>query len=204
MKKILVFIFMVLTFAAFSSAYGSDWTPVQLALVNPVQVFPEKTDVRGLRINLLYGLNENVSGLDIGVANQVTNRFKGAQIGAYPFGGVNITKELSGLQLAGFFGGVNIADGKTVGIQVSGMVAGINYAGDVTGAQVSGLLLGVNVAKNVKGLQACVIYNQAESMQGLQIGLVNYCIELKGIQIGLVNVIEKGKIPFLPIVNAQF
>lgn len=188
----------------FSSAYGAEWTPVQLALVHPVQVFPEKTDVQGLRINIIYGLNENVSGLDIGIANQVIDKFKGAQVGAFPFGGVNITKELSGLQLAGFFGGVNVTTGKTVGIQVSGAAAGINYAGDVIGAQISGLLLGVNIAKNVKGFQACVIYNQADSMQGLQVGLVNHCKQMKGIQIGLVNVIEEGKIPFLPIVNAQF
>ena len=50
------------------------------------------------------------------------------------------------------------------------MLAGVNYADDVVGAQISGLFVGVNVAKNVKGLQACVIYNQAESIQGLQVG----------------------------------
>jgi hypothetical protein len=204
MKKILAAILILLSLPVFSPAYGADWTPVQLSLFHPIQLYSEKTDVQGLRLNLVYGLNENVSGLDIGIVNQVVNKFKGAQVGAFPFGGANFTKELSGLQLAGFFGGINIATGKTVGMQVSGTLAGINYAGDVTGAQISGLLVGVNVAKNVKGLQACIVYNQAESMQGLQIGLVNYCMEMKGIQIGLVNIIEKGRIPFLPIVNAQF
>ena len=59
------------------------------------------------------------AALDLGVVNQVTKKFKGAQIGAFPFGGVNITKELSGMQLAGAFGGVNVASGKTAGIQIS-------------------------------------------------------------------------------------
>src|SRR5215831_18058840 len=45
--------------------------PVQLALFNPAQVFNEKTSIRGLRLNLIYGVNENVSGLDLGLVNQV-------------------------------------------------------------------------------------------------------------------------------------
>ncbi|HQO41156.1 MAG TPA: hypothetical protein PK986_11850, partial [Spirochaetota bacterium] len=48
----------------------SEWTPLQLALFNPVQIFDEKCNVYGLRLNLIYGVNSDLYGIDIGMVNK--------------------------------------------------------------------------------------------------------------------------------------
>ncbi len=40
-------------------------TPVQFALVNPAQVFGEDKSVTGFRLNVLLGVNRDVTGLDL-------------------------------------------------------------------------------------------------------------------------------------------
>lgn len=40
---------------------------------------------------------------------------------------------------------------------------------------------------------------------GLQLGLVNYAVQLHGIQIGLINIIKNGgMLPIFPIFNFSF
>lgn len=127
---------LVITISLALPAYGADRTPVQLALINPVQVFPETTSVQGLRINLIYGVNANLQGLDWGLVNRVTQATSGLQLGAFPVGGVNITGDLKGLQLGGVWGGVNIAEGDATGMQLLGILGGGKQgqasAGDTT------------------------------------------------------------------------
>ena len=42
--------------------------PFQLAFVGPtMQLVDDDEDVKGIRLNLIYGVNRNVSGLDIGL-----------------------------------------------------------------------------------------------------------------------------------------
>jgi hypothetical protein len=53
-------------------------------------------------------------------------------------------------------------------------------------------------------VQIGTLYNQAEAIEGVQLGLVNVCNKIKGAQIGLFNVIMDSKVPFLPIINARF
>jgi hypothetical protein len=55
------------------------------------------------------------------------------------------------------------------------------------------------------GLKYAAIYNSAEHMEGLQVGLINTAGSMKGIQLGLINVIHKGGwLPFFPIINGSF
>lgn len=70
---------------------------------------------------------------------------------------------------------------------------------------------------NITGLQACIltsvskqlngvqfsIVNCAETVEGLQLGVVNIA-KNKSFQIGILNYIEDGAIPWLPIVNFKF
>ena len=117
--------------------------PVQLALVTPIQIFPEDTPIGGVRLNLLYGRNVTVTGLDLGLVNHTTTGLsKGWQTG------------LVGLNDADFLGfqdcGVNVTKGRCEGFQW-GMV---NYAGEMSGFQLG-------------------FVNYAMTMKGLQIGLVN-------------------------------
>lgn len=117
--------------------------PIQLSLFNPIQLFPEDNAITGLRLNLLYGKNNTVVGLDLGLVNQNTSGVsKGYQTG------------LVGLVDADFMGWqnniVNIVKGSFEGYQL-GVVNHSDYA--------SGVQLG--------------LVNYARTLKGLQIGLVN-------------------------------
>lgn len=255
------------------SAHAAEWTPFQLSLVKPVQLFPEETKVEGLRLNLIYGVNKDVTGLDLGIVNEVTGTTKGVQAAymlggnishdlygaqvVYGFGGVNVASgEANGLQIAGIFGGVNwveefngvqlsgvlgginkaanltglqvtVAFGginkasDVSGMQIAGILGGLNFADDVSGVQMAGTfagvnvsdnlsgaqlsgLFGINIAKDVSGVQIGSLYNQADAMEGLQLGLVNLCNKMKGVQVGLINIITESNIPFFPVINANF
>ncbi|MBT8377683.1 MAG: hypothetical protein KJN64_00475 [Ignavibacteria bacterium] len=127
--------------------------PIQLSLFNPIQIFPESSSIAGLRFNLIYGKNANVTGLDLGLVNQTTGTQTGVQ-----------------------WGGLNLNDGGFKGWQ-SGFV---------------------NVTKGSSlGLQTAAVNYHLGHFNGLQFSIVNYAETLKGLQIGLINVIGKGG--FLPV-----
>lgn len=176
--SIFLFLFILSFMMAFSSnsALAQQEKPVQLSLFNPVQLFPEETAVKGLRLNLIYGKNVSVTGLDIGLINHTTSGgFKGLQYG------------LVGISDADFIGWqnnfVNVSKGEFQGFQ-------------------SGL---VNTTRNMSGFQYGFV-NNADEITGVQLGLVNYAGHMtRGLQIGIVNIIrEGGKFPVFPIVNWAF
>jgi len=43
--------------------------PIQLALWEPIQLFKSDTSVSGIRLNLIYGINQDVLGIDLGLVN---------------------------------------------------------------------------------------------------------------------------------------
>jgi hypothetical protein len=133
-------IFMIINF---NTDIFAQEKPIQLALFNPVQIFPENTSIAGLRINLIYGKNASVTGLDWGLVNSTTGIQKGVQ-----FGLVNLTNGgFSGWQ----DGLVNISKGNSQGLQTGG----VNYhEGYFNGLQLS-------------------IVNYTETLKGLQLGLIN-------------------------------
>jgi len=186
------------------TAFSAETTPIQLSLFHPAQLFPKETKVHGLRINLPYGINDEMIGIDFGLINKTTGLTQGLQLGLFPLGGINITEELEGIQFAGFYAGANIANGNVSGLQISGLFAGYNKAYDLQGVQIAGILVGANLAKNVDGIQLASLYNKAEEIKGMQIGIVNVCNKMKGVQLGLVNIIEDSVPMFLPIINARF
>jgi hypothetical protein len=47
-------------------------SPVQLSLFTPVQIVPADRSVSGLRLNLIYGKNADVTGVDWGLVNHDT------------------------------------------------------------------------------------------------------------------------------------
>jgi len=117
--------------------------PVQLALVTPVQIFQEEDAISGIRLNLLYGRNASVMGLDLGLVNHVT----------------------TGISTGAQYGAVGLVDSDFVGLQ--------NNLVNATNGKFDGFQLGiVNYAKIANGFQLGFV-NYAESMRGLQIGVVN-------------------------------
>lgn len=117
--------------------------PVQLALLNPVQMFPDTTPIAGLRLSLLYGRNVSLTGVDLGLVNHTTT---GPFLG-YQWGGVGLAEsDFTGWQNCW----VNVTKGKMEGFQWGF----VNYANHASGFQLG-------------------IVNYAVTMHGLQIGLVN-------------------------------
>ncbi len=117
---------------------------INIALINPIQIFPESTPITGLRLNLLYGKNTTVKGLDIGFVNHTTSgTSKGWQFG------------LVGLNDANFTGfqdnAVNLTKEKMEGLQFGVF----NYAGSMSGVQIG-------------------IVNYSQTLYGLQIGILNF------------------------------
>ncbi len=192
--------------------------PFQLSLVTPVQIISSDAPVHGLALNLIFGLNSEVTGGDIGLINAVSGNAS-----AFMLGGINyVGSDLTGLQygLLNWTGGniaggqeslINWAGGDVTGGQggiinlIGGNAKGIqggliNYVGgDVGGAQVSL----INVAGGLQGWQFGAI-NYALNTTGFQLGLINWTDKLDGLQIGALN-FATGKEScwkFLPIVNA--
>lgn len=132
-----------LSLLVFTSTVLAEVKPIQISLFNTLQLYPESQSITGLRINLIYGKNATVKGVDLGLVNHNTfGLSKGYQWG------------LVGIVDADFLGwqnnAVNMVKGRVEGFQ-------------------SGL---VNHAKHASGLQFGFV-NYAETMYGLQIGLVN-------------------------------
>jgi len=117
--------------------------PIQLSLFSPIQIVPETQAIAGVRLSLLYGKNQYVSGFDWGLVSHSTSGMsKGVQFG------------LVGLVDASFTGWQDAAANITKG-DFEGFQWGIvNYAGHASGFQLG-------------------LVNYVGTMKGLQIGLVN-------------------------------
>jgi hypothetical protein len=149
--------------------------PFQLSFIGPtMQLVDDDADIKGLRINLIYGVNRNVKGLDVGLVNRATGDFKGLQAGF-----VSLTDgDFTGWQHSL----VNVIDGEFLGFQ-EGLV---NVMATGEGVQWGFY----NSTQHLGGLQVAVV-NFAEDLYGLQIGLINI-------------IRSKERFPFLPIVNWKF
>lgn len=145
--------------------------PFQVALLAPIQAFPEEDAVRGVRLSLLYGKNTSVTGFDWGLVSHTTREFLGVQ-----------------------FGGVGIAEGSFTGFQanvvnvVQGDFEGFQYGAVSSTDTGRGVQFSVvSHARNFRGLQIGLV-NYAETLSGVQVGLVNI-------------IVHGGVLPVMPIVN---
>lgn len=159
MKKSLLMAIVLAVAAISASAY--DTTPFQIGIwPSNFQIVPEEINVSGLKINLPFGGNQNITGVDLGLAssssftsalqinvlcNRVHEDMSGWQIGL-----INQDGNANGL----IIGALNITDDLTRGIQV-----GI-----------------VNSSLETRGVQIGLV-NYTEVMTGFQIGIVNIITE---------------------------
>ena len=143
MKKFSFFLFYSAILTVLSPGIFWQTQPIQLSLINPVQIVPETQSISALRLNLIYSKNANVSGFDLGLVNHTTGIHTGVQ---WDF--VNITDGgVTGWQ-SGF---VNVSKGSSVGLQTGT----VNYH---TG--------------HFEGLQFSIV-NYSATLKGLQLGLIN-------------------------------
>lgn len=154
-KNLLVTMALVMLLGLTARAF--DTIPFQFSIWPPtMQMVPPDIAVSGLKINLPYGGNDRIVGLDLGLAstsvdasalqinllNLVENQYKGLQIGIF-----NLCGNSSGLQIGALF---NVTDNAASGIQI-------------------GL---VNSTLEMNGLQIGII-NYTQFMTGVQLGLIN-------------------------------
>lgn len=180
MKKFACALAVLLLTAGILSAF--DTTAFQFSTWAPkAQLVPPEIAVSGLKLNLPYGSNYSVTGLDIGICS--INNAQGDEYAA----------QVSALQVNLF----NSTDGDFSGIQV-GLV---NCADNASGLLIGGFC-NLN-RQSVSGLQIGLV-NKSMNFTGIAIGLVNYTEFLTGIQIGLINIAAKSTLPVFPIINICF
>jgi hypothetical protein len=150
--------------------------PIQLALFDPVQIFPRADGISGFRLNIIYSQNAFMNGFDLGfIVNEITGNVAGVEWGL-----VNLVGGNFGGWQYGFWNQTH---------------------GDFAGWQQSFVTI---TDKKFEGLQTGV-YNTAGDAAGLQLGLVNHAVTMNGLQLGIVNIIEKGgMLPVFVIFNASF
>jgi hypothetical protein len=161
---------LVAAIAVLGCACSTTWTPFQGSILNPAQLFSESTDVRGVRVNVLYGKNARVDGLDVGGANRVEDGVRGLQLAWL----VNVAGELDGVQIGL---GYNVTEGRARGLQA---LSGVNHARELYGLQ----LLGFNYSRSVVGAQIGPANQAEDHLTGLQLSLINHAGSINGLQIG--------------------
>ncbi len=139
-----------------AAASSARWTPFQLALFTKAQILPSHWRLRGLGINLIYGNQDDVRGLVVGLFN-VAGDMRGMQLG-FVNGSPGLVR---GLQL----GAANWAEGGVRGMQIGA----INMAG---GEGSFGQIGVFNQSNKQDGLQLG-LYNRSNSLRGAQLGLLN-------------------------------
>ena len=176
MKKLLATATIILALGSILPSIALADGPVNLSLFNPVQIVKEDQAVTAFRFSLIYGVNTDLTGLDLSLV------------------GVN-KGNVMGVQWAA----VGITEGGFTGWQ-SGWLASITR-GEFTGLQ-TGLYTNVGGGS---GVQFGWI-NTADEFSGLQLGFVNITNTMtSGLQIGLINIIKnKEKLKLFPIVNWKF
>ena len=168
---------VVLSVAGLAPAALADGEKIaNFTIVDPIQIFDNETSIKGVRFNLIYGVNKELRGLDVGLINRTSGTTKALQWGPL----------------------VGIADTDFTGWQANGLanVVNENFTGVQTGI--------ANRAQFGEGFQFG-IFNSAEMFSGFQLGFFNITNQLNGLQIGLLNIARaKEKLPIFPIVNWSF
>lgn len=195
-KSSLVLLSLVLAGAAFAEdllkPVEHPVRPVGINLVTPVQMPSADATIDGLRLNLIYGENFGVNGLDLGLFGCSRANASGLALDLFA---ARYDFDFTG----GLFAGLGMAVlGNGTGCELS-VIANYNR-GSFTGLQLAllnnnGLFEGVQVgAVNYnkgasKGFQVGLYNNNLNEYHGWSIGGINCADRFNGVQIGLVNVV---------------
>ena len=76
------------------------WSPIGIGLAAPIQLPPVMSDVYGLRLGGFFGYNHDVYGLDLGVAEVCSGGFRGLQVSALSWDGLDWMRAVFFLSLA--------------------------------------------------------------------------------------------------------
>jgi len=239
MKKLMLALSVALSIAGtISNAQAEErswaWSPLGIGIAAPVQLPYTETDIYGLRLGGLMGVNADMYGVDAGLAEVTDGSMFGLQASGFSW----TRGQVIGLQ-CGAFGNVvhedviafqagmaNVNLGEvSVGMACGVVNYGITYYGLETGlinwnnSSTAGLLVGLgNVGQEdfdgvaLGGMSFARrvnglqlgMFNLADDLSGLQIGLVNAAERVYGLQIGGINMIVNSRVPIMVIANAMF
>ena len=90
MKKIII-IAIVVWLHSGELGWALDCYPIQMSLVKSTQIVHEDNSICGLKVNIPYGYNETVSGMDFGFVGG-TNEITGIQANIF----ANINRDVLG------------------------------------------------------------------------------------------------------------
>jgi hypothetical protein len=190
-----------------STVDALDCYPLQISLLPVAQIVPKEKSVCGLRLDLPWGENKSVSGIDLGIVNRAES-VQGIEIGGVNWlaaedrnmswgiqaGVFNVTGTVpfTGVQL-GFFNLPDIftlsgympsaSNAVTLNI-IQASLANASMS-NLNGVQVA---FAVNGALNVNGLQASIFLNGSKDLNGIQFSYFRNMAEgtVNGIQAGII------------------
>lgn len=168
-----------------SMGVQANQTPVMFSSLNGFNA-PAATEVGGVRLAVLHGKVEKVTGVDIAlIALSETDTTVGVNLGF--FGAAKVNNSMTGASL-GFF---NWMPGNTVGANLGA----VNVTGDVKGANVA--LVNYSEGNTLVDV-AFASFSKASTVQ---VGFFNKTEKIDGVQIGLINCADNGFFKCFPIVN---
>ena len=148
---------------------------------------PDDPDVSGMRFSFLYGKNQSMSGLDLGLLSMSeTSKMSGLALVA---GVHKVTGEMSS---GVAFSLMNFHTGTDSGVNG----AFINLLNDADGAFNIGFVI---IARGATLVDLGGV-NMSKSSTA-QIGFLNITKKLKSFQFGFLNMAENGFLPMFPIFN---
>ena len=192
--------------AGLYEARAENMNGIQLA-----GVFGEaEFDANGLQLAILFSRARDLRGIQLGGLTARSKRTKGVQLG-----GLMAKSELEGNSLLQASLILSEAGDMKGGLQLAGIAANVigesdgvqlgivsTMAGSLNGLQ--GSLLWNYVFEHINGVQASILYNHAQTVNGLQIGLINHCSRLEGVQIGLLNTVQESRFSSCPLLRVDF
>ena len=174
---------VIVSSLALAAVEANAATPVALSFWGVT--CPNPADVYGLHFSPL-AIGEGpltVTGLSLGAVDSlVMDEVRGIQVaGLFSFGWPSRPDKtrIYGCQLGGVVAGADCV----TGIQAAGVFAGTD---DMTGLQLAGLF-SMAGSKGIRGVQIAGLLSQAVSCRGVQIALWNGAESMCGVQIGLMN-----------------
>ncbi|UVD77681.1 hypothetical protein LIX27_07705 [Leptospira borgpetersenii] len=177
--------------------------------------FPLETKTEIFRLNLPYGENQNLYGLNVGIVNGVRNDLFGGQLGI-----ANGAHNLIGIQI----GAINLTHHKHAGLKIGLVNFGVPLHGldpNHTHKSETGIGISIGVAnfEIQSGNIAIGIFNYGAGIgigiinrsflfplnsedTGLNIGIVNISeTHQKQFQIGIINYCPNNTIPIMIVAN---
>lgn len=180
MKRVIPFVCLLL----FANVAFAE-TGFQFAV--PGANLPDDPDVSGMRFSLLYGKNQSMSGLDLGLLSMSeTSKMSGLAMVA---GVHKVTGEMSS---GVAFSLMNYHTGMDSGVNG----AFVNVLNEAGGAFNTGFFI-IAKGATLVDLGGINISNSSK----VQIGFINVTQELETFQFGFLNMAKNGFLPIFPIFN---